>query len=87
MELTPEVKAKIDSADYATLLEAWRHLPSDTGGLFEGESGRYFAARRHLCERPQVVKKLTWPPVNRLAGLHATWPLGKPPSLPECSKT
>lgn len=45
MELTPEVKAKIDSADYATLLAAWRHLPFEPGGVFEGESGRYFAAR------------------------------------------
>jgi hypothetical protein len=44
MNLTPELKTKIDSKSYHELLSRWRFAPNgDT--MFEGESGDYWGKR------------------------------------------
>jgi len=44
MDLTPELKAEIDSRSYAELLAKWRFAPLGDP-LFQGESGKYYAER------------------------------------------
>lgn len=44
MDMTPELKAKIDAYTYFELLEAWRFAPSGDR-RFQGESGIYWGER------------------------------------------
>jgi len=44
MELTPEIKAKIDSLSYVELLRVWRRTGIGNP-WFEGRSGEYWASR------------------------------------------
>lgn len=44
MDMTPELKAKIDAMDYDVLLAAWRNAPIGDP-LFQGESGTYWGER------------------------------------------
>lgn len=44
MDLTSEVKAKIDAMDYESLLRKWRFAPVGDP-MFQGESGKYFGER------------------------------------------
>ena len=54
MNLTPELKARIDAMSYEALLAQWRHAPIGTG-LFQGESGEYFTKRMaELRARPET---------------------------------
>ncbi len=41
MNLTAELKAKIDAATYEELLRRWRFAPAGTP-IFQGESGEYY---------------------------------------------
>jgi hypothetical protein len=43
VDLTPELKAKIDAMSYEDLLRRWRFAPTGTE-IFQGESGDYYAA-------------------------------------------
>lgn len=44
MDLSPELKADIDSRSYSSLLNEWRFAPSGSP-MFQGESGEYFGKR------------------------------------------
>lgn len=44
MDLTPELKAEIDSYNVYTLLERWRFAPVGDP-IFQGESGEYWQKR------------------------------------------
>ncbi len=44
MQLSPELKQRIDNMNYTRLLQAWRFTPAG-GDLFQGESGLYLAQR------------------------------------------
>lgn len=44
MDMTAELKAKIDKLDYFSLLEEWRYAPAGTP-IFQGESGNYWRER------------------------------------------
>lgn len=65
MDLTPEVKSRIDSMSYTELLSKWRFAPVGDP-LFQGESGEYFASRlgamRHEDEGGHVAasKAIGW---------------------------
>jgi hypothetical protein len=45
MDLTPELKQKIDKMTISELLRAWRFSKVGTNELFEGDSGVYFNDR------------------------------------------
>lgn len=44
MQLTDQLKQKIDAMSYESLLREWRFAPIGSS-MFQGESGDYFAAR------------------------------------------
>lgn len=44
MNLTPEVKAEIDTLDYVELLRRWRYAPVGDK-MFQGDSGQYWKNR------------------------------------------
>ena len=44
MDLTPDVKRKIDKMNYAELLAHWRFAPSGDP-MFRGDSSKYFSDR------------------------------------------
>jgi hypothetical protein len=60
MNLTPELKAKIDELDYESLLRKWRFAVCGAE-LFQGASGEYFKQRmielRDKHPEPHVVSK------------------------------
>lgn len=65
MDLTPELKQKIDAMTIYELLRAWRF--SEVGNaLFQGDSGVYFSARmRTVRDKDNAAyvsasKKLGW---------------------------
>ena len=52
VDLTPEVKSRIDAKTYEELLRLWRFAPSGHP-MFQGESGTYFAERmKELRSQP-----------------------------------
>lgn len=52
MELTEDVKARIDEMDYFQLLERWRYAPVGDP-VFQGTSGNYWWERmQHLRSQP-----------------------------------
>jgi len=61
-ELTPELKAQIDSMNHYDLCRTWRFSPSG-GNLLSGETGQYF--KKRLFEHfggftPEISKRLGW---------------------------
>ena len=42
MDLTDELKAKIDAMSYEAMLSRWRFAPAGDA-MFQGESGQYFS--------------------------------------------
>ena len=44
MELTPEIKQRIDEMAYVDLLRRWRFAPAGDA-MFQGEVGDYYARR------------------------------------------
>lgn len=61
MNLTPELKAEIDSKSYTELLRRWRHTPcGDT--MFQGESGKYWGERlaelRNTVDHVAISKEI-----------------------------
>lgn len=52
MELTEDVKERIDDLDYLHLLERWRYSPAGDP-MFQGDSGDYWRNRmNHLRSQP-----------------------------------
>ncbi len=45
MNLTPEIKSRIDAMTYEGLLSMWRNAPHGDK-MFQGESGDYFGLRK-----------------------------------------
>lgn len=64
MDLTPELKKKIDSMSYESMLYQWRFAPAGTP-LFQGESGEYFAERMEKlraegADHVEASKRIGW---------------------------
>jgi len=63
VDLTDEVKEKIDSLSYAQLLSRWRFSPSGDP-WFQGETGEYWGKRmaelRDTVDHVSISKQIGW---------------------------
>lgn len=64
MDLTPELKKKIDSMSYESMLYQWRFAPLGTP-MLQGESGEYFEERMKKlraegADHVEASKRIGW---------------------------